>query len=748
MTASNAMRSARLITALRLRRLANQFGASPSGGRTGTARKRPAGSKLLLLVGLPGLAFHILITGLAARQMGVILGHDQMLQTKGLALILTLIFIAVLLANLGSRETSRSNWELEWLVTLPIPPLVLVGARLLERTAINPFGFFAFAPVLFVWLFQEGGGFASLPVAAGLTFALLAILAVIRTAIDTGLRLSVRPSTLGNIQALASIVAVLVLLPVSAIAFRPDRFFVYDWIAWIRDGLLFLPTGLVAQLVISAPPVGIVHGLLLLEILISVAAGVALLRWQMRGGVVASGIRDATRHLLATDLATPSEQSWGSRFGLAPIQRRELMILRRDRNFMVQALILPPVLTGAMYLVNGRQFPTLEANPAAWAALAFWTGVLVLSASTVKTIATEGAALWMLYTVPERLESLLRKKTHVWAQIALAYVLVALLIPAVAQGTASVAYVAYGIVALAGVLLYAYIGTALAVLGSDPFASDPRKQNRASYTGLFFLLSGMYTLLMYANDFAQRASMVVVVTSLAVTLWQRAVDHLPYMVDPAARPPPRITAADGLMGVLVLIAFNGAGQLILNVDGSPVDGVLAAGVSAVAAAAACITLYFVLYRFRKLAAPALIGGGALAAASWGLAAGLTGVLSTAAYRWVASGSASVPALAPIKPGPGSLAMLVPLALIAAVSAEFVFRGLLFSGLRRTYGVAIAIAASSAVFAVIQPPPAMPAAFVMGALAALAYERSKLLIAPMVAAATYSVLQLYWGLITS
>jgi membrane protease YdiL (CAAX protease family) len=81
---------------------------------------------------------------------------------------------------------------------------------------------------------------------------------------------------------------------------------------------------------------------------------------------------------------------------------------------------------------------------------------------------------------------------------------------------------------------------------------------------------------------------------------------------------------------------------------------------------------------------------------------------------------------------------LPLALIAApLFEEFIFRGLIFGGLRRSFGVWPAALASAAVFAIVHPAFSILPVFVLGVCAALVYDRTRSLLAPMIVHAVYN-----------
>jgi hypothetical protein len=82
--------------------------------------------------------------------------------------------------------------------------------------------------------------------------------------------------------------------------------------------------------------------------------------------------------------------------------------------------------------------------------------------------------------------------------------------------------------------------------------------------------------------------------------------------------------------------------------------------------------------------------------------------------------------------------LAPMSVLAApLFEEFIFRGQLFGGMRRSLSAMPAIAASAALFAAVHPPLAMAPVFVLGLCTAYAAERSKSLLAPILAHALYN-----------
>ncbi|PTT74938.1 CPBP family intramembrane metalloprotease domain-containing protein, partial [Pelomonas sp. HMWF004] len=95
-------------------------------------------------------------------------------------------------------------------------------------------------------------------------------------------------------------------------------------------------------------------------------------------------------------------------------------------------------------------------------------------------------------------------------------------------------------------------------------------------------------------------------------------------------------------------------------------------------------------------------------------------------------------------GPALRLWLAVLCVVAApVFEEFIFRGLIFGGLRRSLPLWPAAAASAAVFAVVHPPVSIIPVFFLGLCTALAYERGRSLLAPMVVHAVYNAVVVGW-----
>jgi ABC-2 type transport system permease protein len=76
-------------------------------------------------------------------------------------------------------------------------------------------------------------------------------------------------------------------------------------------------------------------------------------------------------------------------------------------------------------------------------------------------------------------------------------------------------------------------------------------------------------------------------------------------------------------------------------------------------------------------------------------------------------------------------------LVAPVVEEYIFRGLVYRGLRRSLSPTLAILAAAGIFAIVHPAVSAVPVFVMGATAAFVFEKTRLLVAPILVHMIYN-----------
>ncbi|CAN7551329.1 CPBP family intramembrane metalloprotease [Pseudoduganella sp. LjRoot289] len=712
-----------------------------------------------------------------------------------MTLMLLLMWLVSFLLPLGSHEMAQADWDLEWLVTLPVKRATLLWARLLERSVANPIGILALWPLCTVLAWFGNHGPVSPLLGAAVALPLLMLAALMRTLADTGLRLSLPPSQLRNLQALASVLSMPLMYAGISFSIWSNNSFTLDWARAFPAWTLWTPPGLAVQALTAhaAPNAALAVALLLVQTAALLAAGMALLHRQLRHGVVATGAREAAGRNAKAALAgraaeaaltcaaavsvpglhvaaamkvagdegptgpaaasgaavaaaagtaaagaPPRRGAWRAwrpwRLGTI-LQRRELLLLGRDRNFLAQSLLIPVVLIVSQLLVSGQlsSVTLLGQNQQLMAAIGFGIGSYVLLLSAFQAINTEGHALWMLYTFPRPIGSLLKEKAQLWGVLAALYPLLVFAIGLYYTPDFNWRLLAYAAIVMAGIPVYALIAVSLGVFASNPQAQDAQSRVRPAYAYLYMMLCSLYTYALYAPEWTQTLSIIILTSSLALALWQKAHDELPYLLDPAAAPPARVALSDGLIAATLFFVLQGlVGMMLGGPRGKPEAGVVA---FVVAGATVYALVRYLYWRHKTIGVPALLNGKLSAAAGHALLGAVAACAFGAAYLWLLRDTPWWP-----RHAPRHIHLVLPLTVLAApLFEEFIFRGLIFGGLRRLAGALPAAAASAALFAIVHPSLAMLPVFVLGLCTAWAYERSKSLLAPMLVHAAYNAM---------
>ena len=745
-----------LLIRLRLRRLSNQITAASRGRkkpgdatRTGNPGKKS--SMVIFYIAWPLMLFVFGSIGV----MSVINLHEALDPSDtfwltvefsnalavGLAFLLLLLWTASLLVTVGSGELAKPDWDLEWLITLPIRSDTLLWARILERSVVNPSGVLALFTVCTVIAWFSGFRWLAPLVGALAAWPLLLLAALARTLIDTGLRLILRAGQLRNLHALISVLSIVVMYLSFSFGMKGKAYFMLGVAGAMPDWLRFTPMGLTVRLInertFSEATFLFVE--LIAQVGIITWLGVRLLRHQLRHGVVAGGARDSARQPDAGDSTLPAaapaaRASW---LPASAVQRRELTLLSRDRNFLVQSLVLPLLIVGGQLLLGSSGVATtMWRDPNVLASVAFGLAAYSLSMSAFQTLNTEGHALWLLYTFPRSIEDVLKDKAKLWGVITLAYPLILFGVGAATAPTLDWKFLAAMLTAVLGIPIYAFIAVALGVYGSNPLEQQQNQKVKPVYVYLYMSLSALYIYAIVTPKPAQRLIFMVLSLLLAFALWQKARDQLAYLLDPDASPPARVSTSDGLIAAMVFFVAQAVAAAVIIGRGR-VTGAAVLLAFSIGGAITYGLMRYVYLKAKTEGVPRVLGDGnrPLLGIALGLAAGAFAVL----YLFALDAADLLEAARRDGSSYASLGLwMLPLAVIAApIFEEFIFRGLIFGGLRRSFGVWPATLASAAVFAIVHPAFSLLPVFVMGVCAALVYERTRSLLAPMLVHAVYN-----------
>lgn len=655
--------------------------------------------------------------------------------STGVAFLLAVYCLVALLLVLASGDLAKPQWDLEWLVTLPIRADTLLWSRILERCLSNPTSIIVLLPACTVVAWYSGHRWTA-PLAGALaTLPLLLLLALGRTLVDTGLRMSLRPAQLRNLSALISVLSLVVMYLGMSLSLGTKAGFMLDLARAAPEWLAWTPFGLTVR-ALNARDAGDVL-LATLGLLAETAAilwtGVWLLRLQLRQGVISEGSREAAR----TPIAAASAEAPARSF-LGPVQRRELALLARDRNFLVQSLVLPLLILGGQLLLGGSGFETsMWRNPDVLASVAFGLAAYTLSMSAFQTLNAEGHALWLLYTFPRSLDDVLKDKAKLWGGLSLAYPLVLFGIGLFTVPALDWKFFGNLFTALLGIPIYAFIAVALGVFGSNPLEQHQHHKVRPEYVYLFLSLAALYVFAIIAPSAGQRLVFMMLTLLLAFALWQKARDRLPYLLDPDVAPPARVSISDGLIAAMVFFVVQGV-VIAIMAGGGRVTGAEVLVAFAIGGAVTYALMRYVYLRTKAEGVPRLRGDQGARPLTGLVAGAVAGVIGVAYLYGLHVTGLLEQAMRDSQNYQELGWWLLPLALLAApLFEEFIFRGLIYGGLRRSFGVWPATLASAGLFAIVHPTVSFLPVFALGVCTAVAYERTRGLIAPMLAHLSYN-----------
>ncbi len=426
--------------------------------------------------------------------------------------------------------------------------------------------------------------------------------------------------------------------------------------------------------------------------------------------------------------------SGGANFGREPLFRKELLWFTRDRSAIVQAILIPLTMA-AFQLFSFGGFVT--AAGAAWnylcgAAILFGTYFLMVLGP--KSLASEGAALWISLTWPQGLESLLRAKAWLWSMIATAVTIPIFVYAAWLYPDSSWK------IALAGVGWFAFarsLSTKTVTLANvTPESGEPEKiplgRRAAVYLGAFTFAIGMLT-----QQWALVVMGVVYSIMTAEAMWESFRARLPFLHDPWSEKLPSSPSLTQAMIAISCIAEGaafamGLTQALLGGDNSAAARAVGCAVSAIVVA--LVTVKFLGNRDVRLrdvcfwgsaeGRQSVISGvpaGGKAIRSMLLAAALGAVLGAFGLGYLAL-LREIPAPAEILIETGKRAAEIPRlrellfvtgVVFAPFAEEFLFRGLLYRALDRSWGGWRAMVGGAAFFAIYHPFLSWPPAMLLG-----------------------------------
>jgi hypothetical protein len=310
--------------------------------------------------------------------------------------------------ELDLQRRRHPMWE--WLFSHPVPSGAIFLAEMLSPIAANPiyWGAPLFAGFLYGFIYGPGLGFLA-GVLIGIPVSVAA--ACLGKALEIGAILRFSPRTRGAMIGIMSwmgyasmmlfIVCALTMAKViSAIGrfLEPLAFVPWPWLGLFLgqtpNGSFSFPLGIMVCWMVAG---------------VTIAGSVWFSIWGAHQGLAGNFGR--------ADSAPSTGKNQAIRFGREPLYRKEFLWFIRDRSAIVQTILVP--LTVASFQLFNMRGLLLQAQ-SSWnllcgAGILFGTYFLWILGP--KSLASEGAALWIALTWPRGLESLLKAKAWLWSLI-------------------------------------------------------------------------------------------------------------------------------------------------------------------------------------------------------------------------------------------------------------------------------------------------------------------------------------------
>jgi len=647
---------------------------------------------------------------------------------SGALLLIALTVMMLGVAMGGANATlAGGEWTQAWLMSFPVATRSLVVARALEYSLVQFFPWFTIWPLSFQWMRSLGQPHA-------LWLSLLATLLTtffvgsIRLWSETSLRLRLSLHGLKNVQGCCTIFSLAMMALVFGVTLGPGiPFFFVDLANSLPRAITLLP----GSWPLGIPDYGWVAFVVgtLATVAVFSSALTSTSR-QLRGGMMRTGGVDAGSRGKSFDWTRHAK-----RLGVAG---KELLMLRRDRNFMVQTLLVPVFVVGMQLLVN----PGLgKAEGVGVVMIAYFVGLYGCLGGCFQILSGEGRALWMLYSLPTSIADVLRHKTRIWASLSLAFALTALLAFSLFGAKDPLDLIVDAVFLAVGVWCVAHIAAGIGVLGANPNADHVPRQPKPRQIYLFFLFGSTYFAVLWADDPLARLAGALTFVTLAYAIWQRACERVQWLLDPVDEPRDHISLFDGGAAVLTFYALMTVVLQIMQlakrnqgVSLLDVNYVFAITGAIVAAIFALLLWWRGVKLGRELGFSVRLGTAGkavVAAALTGVGLGLLGLAYVQLVeRWELFDLPKV--------RPQDRRDMLWLACVGApIVEEVLFRGLVFKGLLRSVKLPLAVVWSALLFAFMHGPHSWPPVFLLGVATALLYRRTGFLPASMVLHATYN-----------
>jgi membrane protease YdiL (CAAX protease family) len=642
--------------------------------------------------------------------------------------------------ELDIQRRRHPMWE--WVQSHPVRPVAAFSAELMAPLMANPF--YLTAPVF--WWMVIGLDSGLVPcVLGGLVVGLLFACAAssLNKALEISAMLRLAPRSRGAVLGLMSWFGYSAMMLSFFVISSPGiKYFLVKSLAPLGA---VLPEWPVRALVFGWGETQVLWQMLVSE---GVFAGV------MAAGSIWLAWWGANQGLQAASGASaPVRKSGASGTGFLaknPLYRKEMLWFWRDKSAVVQCVLIPLTMAG-FQLFNMRGIVSLAAS--SWSSVcgaAIICGTYFLLTLGPRSLASEGAALWIATTWPHGMEDLLKAKARLWWLMSSVVVGIIMAV-AVFLFPADLIWIV--LVAVAWLFFGHSLSQKSVTLATAPSSSgepEPASQGQqwAAFLGSVAFGSGVIS-----GNWSVAVTGLVFSWLLAAAMWQNFRARLPFLFDRwSEKLPSAPSLMHSIIGIAVMVEVIGLTTVLTTAfakkDNLPLIHALTYGLLAImtmigmdhflkgrGVKEGAIWRWEADSSFRQVAVAygaALIMGVVLSGFAMVYmvslrASPLTHDLVLEMDRlWASQGGAQFWAI-------------VLAVLMAPVAEEYLFRGLLFRALDREWGGWKAILASAAFFAIYHPLVSWLPVFAVGVGSAWLFKKTGLLGASVLLHLVYNAL---------
>ena len=663
--------------------------------------------------------------------------------------ILTLlVFVGVALSVLGTVDARQLEEDLAWLYQMPVGAPALLAAKAIALCLLQPAAWVVGGPMFFSLARMYGHGTAANAFGAWAALQMGAIAGSVELVVPIALGRVLRPSTArGALGTLALVGSVSVVGAVAASRGAPSAMMhAPRWLALLPGACLVAVVNPAAsagwmRLVAAAWTIGP-----------PIAATLVGGRLVARGLVVSPGETSTRRPGLVSAAGARSPGAI-SRWLSRGIAGKELRWVLRDRRAFVMAFVFPGLMFVPQLLFQAGLATAVTSDVRRAAATGFGLASYGFVFSATGVVASEGGALWLVFTFPRSLQRMLLDKVTLWSCVGLGYVALLTFAGVLHERSLSELPLHF-FVAAGAVIVFAFIAAGLGALATDPLATA-RRPLGVGLAYLYMSFVGAMGYCLFTESLYARAVSLAFFSLLALALWQKVGNRIPYLLDPTSRPPATLDVSDA---ILIVFAFFLV-QMLVALALWPLDLGLSARISVAFFVAGVVVVggaFGILRRAKvpgllaaigmgRVAAPGRLALAVVAAPVLGLALGSAARLYGRIVVPVFAQGKSPDALAHALAAGDATWFIVVAVLCAPLFEETIFRGFLYRSLRRGWPAWAAMCASAGAFAACHPPLAVAPVFVLGVVAAGLVEWSGSIVPSMVLHMTYNavVLSTLW-----